>query len=75
MPTYEYKCDKCGRFELEQRITEDPIKKCPTCGGEVKRLISASGIMFKGSGFHINDYSSKGSGSSSAPPPSTPSKS
>ena len=59
MPTYEYRCDKCGKFEYDQKITEDPIKSCPTCKGAVKRLISAVGIAFKGSGFHITDYSSK----------------
>lgn len=58
MPTYDYKCEKCGHiFEIVQRITEDPLKFCPECKGSIKRLISAAGIVFKGSGFHINDYS------------------
>ncbi len=56
MPTYEYRCEKCGKFEYDQRITEDPLTKCPKCGSLVKRLISGSGIVFKGSGFHITDY-------------------
>jgi putative FmdB family regulatory protein len=61
MPTYVYECSKCQRvFEKDQRITEDPIKNCD-CGAEgtVKRLIQPIAVMFKGSGFHINDYSSK----------------
>ncbi|NLG85550.1 MAG: hypothetical protein GX493_13345 [Firmicutes bacterium] len=59
MPTYEYECSKCGRFEVFQRISEDPLSACPTCGGSVKRLIGGSaGIIFKGSGFHTTDYRS-----------------
>lgn len=59
MPTYVYECSKCNdRFEVEQRITENPLDSCH-CGstGTVKRLIQPVGVMFKGSGFHINDYS------------------
>src|SRR5580658_10537900 len=59
MPTYEYKCNKCGhRFEKFQSIMAGPIKKCPECGkNAVERLISAGGgLIFKGSGFYITDY-------------------
>lgn len=56
MPTYDYRCDQCGAFEVKQRITEDALTNCPTCGGEVKRLISKNvGIVFKGSGFYCTD--------------------
>ena len=58
MPTYVYECSNCNdRFEVEQRITEDPLDTCK-CGskGTVKRIIQPVGIMFKGAGFHINDY-------------------
>ena len=60
MPTYEYKCKKCGDlFDVFQNMTDDPIKTCPSCGGEVERLISAGdGLIFKGSGFYITDYRS-----------------
>lgn len=59
MPTYEYDCAKCGRFEVFQRISDAPLDACPTCGGSVKRLICGSaGIIFKGSGFHTTDYRS-----------------
>lgn len=58
MPTYEYKCKKCGiSFEEFHSISAEPIKACPECGGDVVRLISAgNGLIFKGSGFYITDY-------------------
>lgn len=59
MPTYVYECSACEKvFEAEQRITEDPLKEC-ACGGSVKRLMQPTAVMFKGGGFHINDYSDK----------------
>ncbi|MGE5550878.1 MAG: FmdB family zinc ribbon protein [Bacteroidota bacterium] len=59
MPTYDYDCSQCGRFEYFQRISDQPLSACPTCGGSVRRLISASaGILFKGDGFHTTDYRS-----------------
>jgi putative FmdB family regulatory protein len=60
MAHYDYRCPKCGVFELEQSIKEKPLTKCPKCGSDVKRLISASGVVFKGSGFHVNDYKKDG---------------
>jgi putative FmdB family regulatory protein len=61
MPTYEYECTKCGhRFELFQKMTDAPRKRCPRCRGAVRRLIGAgAGLIFKGSGFYITDYRSK----------------
>ncbi|MBC7344897.1 MAG: zinc ribbon domain-containing protein [Clostridia bacterium] len=60
MPTYEYKCSQCGRFEVEQKITEEPLKECPTCGNKVQRLISRNiQILYKASGFYITDNRSK----------------
>ena len=59
VPTYEYACDTCGRFEAVQPITESPLERCPTCGGPVRRLLSRNiSILFKGSGFHVTDYRS-----------------
>ena len=60
MPTYEYECNTCGHhFERFQSMTDDPVKKCPECGEDVRRLIGAgAGIIFKGSGFHATDYGS-----------------
>lgn len=60
MPTYLYECQKCQKtFEADQRISEDPLKDCQ-CGakGSLKRLIQPTAVLFKGSGFHINDYAS-----------------
>ena len=58
MPTYEYECNRCShRFEKFQSMTDDPIKVCPVCSGEVRRLIgTGAGIIFKGSGFYCTDY-------------------
>ena len=61
MPTYEYKCKKCGNiFEVFHSMSTEPVKSCPKCGGEVKRLIGAgAGTIFKGSGFYQTDYKNK----------------
>ena len=66
MPTYEYECDACGlSFERLQRISDDPIRECPECGGSVRRLISSGGgLVFKGPGFYATDYGSGGSSAS-----------
>jgi putative FmdB family regulatory protein len=71
MPIYEYKCEKCRkRFEKIQKVADPRCKKCPDCGGPLRKLISSSSIQFKGSGFYINDYSNK-----NGPAPETKSKS
>jgi putative FmdB family regulatory protein len=61
MPTYEYGCEACGKtWELEQRITEAPVKKCPKCGKlEARRLISGGTFMLKGGGWYADGYGSK----------------
>jgi len=61
MPIYEYKCDKCGVFEVTQRITEPTLKRCPTCKGKVERMISATSFILKGSGWYATDYAKSGS--------------
>jgi len=61
MPTYDYICDACEHaWELFQRITEDPVKKCPECGKKkaVRQFGTGAAIMFKGSGFYETDYRS-----------------
>src|SRR5258708_3613411 len=57
MPTYQYKCEKCGPFEIWQSIKDNALSACPTCGSKVQRLISSNvGFVFKGSGFYQNEY-------------------
>ena len=56
MPIYEYQCSKCGVFEVTQRITEDPLVKCPDCRGKVRKLISNTSFQLKGTGWYITDY-------------------
>jgi len=59
MPTYVYRCKKCEhQFESIQKMTDEPLKKCPECNGAITRLPFPPSIVFKGSGFHINDYPS-----------------
>ena len=61
MPLYEYKCTKCGSvFEVLQKVTDPPLKKCIRCQGSVKKLLSPSALQFKGSGWYVTDYGSKG---------------
>jgi|SRR5579859_643798 len=62
MPTYEYRCPKCGtEFEAFQKITAKPAAQCPKCGAKAKRLMSAgAGLVFKGSGFYLTDYGRSG---------------
>jgi putative FmdB family regulatory protein len=62
MPIYEYKCLKChNEFEAMQKFSEEPLKKCVSCGGPVKRLISRSSFHLKGSGWYMTDYAKKNS--------------
>jgi putative FmdB family regulatory protein len=60
MPLYEYKCETCHhQFEVQQKFSDPLIDKCVRCGKGVRKLISAPGIMFKGSGWYVTDYSDK----------------
>ncbi len=59
MPTYEYKCEKCGQvFEISHGFDEEPDKTCPAedCDGSLHRVFSPPTIIFKGSGWHVTDY-------------------
>jgi putative FmdB family regulatory protein len=65
VPLYEYRCKDCGhQFEKIQSFSAPDEKECPLCHGPLERLISASAIQFKGSGWYATDYASKGKGSS-----------
>jgi putative FmdB family regulatory protein len=67
MPTYEYLCQSCGkRFEAWQKITDEPITVCPSCSGEVHRVIYPVGLMFKGPGFYSTD--NRGAASAASTP-------
>ncbi|MEV7104326.1 FmdB family zinc ribbon protein [Streptomyces atroolivaceus] len=71
MPTYQYQCTECGEgLEAVQKFTDDALTVCPNCEGRLKKVFSAVGIVFKGSGFYRND--SRGSSSSSTPATSSP---
>ncbi|MFE2879162.1 FmdB family zinc ribbon protein [Streptomyces roseus] len=72
MPTYQYQCTECGEgLEAVQKFTDDALTECPNCHGRLKKVFSAVGIVFKGSGFYRND--SRGASSSSTPASSKPS--
>ena len=60
MPIYEYRCSKCGDFDVMQKITEKPLRKCPTCKGKVSKLMSNTAFQLKGTGWYITDYAAKG---------------
>jgi putative FmdB family regulatory protein len=63
---YEYRCRKCGRvIEKIQKFSDAPLTKCEECGGKLEKLLSASAIQFKGSGWYVTDYARKSSPSSS----------
>ena len=65
MPTYGYRCTKCGhQFEVFQRMSDEPVQVCPDCGGKVTKMLYPAGVVFKGSGYYSTDY--KGSGSSAS---------
>ena len=67
MPTYVYRCDDCGhQFELFQRMSDDPVDTCPECASKVRRVIHPVGIVFKGSGWYVNDSRAKNSANGSS---------
>ena len=67
MPIYLYECDSCGvRFERLERMSAEPLTRCPECDGEIHRVIQPVGIIFKGSGFYVTD-NRKGSSPTLAP--------
>ena len=66
MPTYQYTCTECGEpLEAVQKFTDAPLTVCPACGGRLRKVFSAVGIVFKGSGFYRTD--SRNGSSTTAP--------
>lgn len=56
MPTYEYACKKCKEhLEVVQSFKDDPLTRCPNCGGQLRKVFGSIGITFKGSGFYKTD--------------------
>ncbi len=67
MPLYEYQCVQCNdRVEIIQRLSDPPHSECAKCGGEMKKLLSAPAIQFKGSGWYKTDYAAKPATSSTS---------
>jgi putative FmdB family regulatory protein len=68
MPTYVYRCQQCNNhLEVIQKFSDAPLKVCPKCQGQLRRVIHATGIVFKGSGWYVNDSRSSSSTSKPAP--------
>ena len=64
MPRYDYECNSCRHvFELKQSFDAEPVASCPKCESESRRLIYSVPVVFKGSGFYVNDYGKGKSGS------------
>ncbi len=57
MPIYEYECDSCHqRFEVMQKFSDRPLKKCTQCGGPIHKVLSPPALVFKGTGWYVTDY-------------------
>jgi putative FmdB family regulatory protein len=73
LPIYEYQCTNCGRtVEEMQRITDEPLKKCPFCKGKLRRLISLTSFQLKGTGWYVTDYKDNGKKGKAAKPAKKP---
>jgi putative FmdB family regulatory protein len=70
LPTYSYRCTECATaFDIQQAFTDDSLTECPACSGRLRKLFSAVGVTFSGSGFYRNDSraaAKKDGGSSSS---------
>ena len=65
MPLYEYRCEDGHTFEVMQRMSDDPVHSCETCGRPVQRVFHPVAVHFKGSGFYNTDYGKSRRGGSS----------
>ena len=76
MPTYQYQCTECGNgLEAVQKFTDDALTVCPTCNGRLRKIYSAVGVVFKGSGFYRTDSRSSSSSTVGAAKPAAASSS
>ena len=67
MPRYDYRCSDHGHeFEIKQSFSDEAIATCPTCGSDSRRVIHSVPVMFKGSGFYVNDYAKGGGNNGSS---------
>ncbi|MFA9447121.1 FmdB family zinc ribbon protein [Egicoccus sp. AB-alg6-2] len=67
MPTYEYACRDCGEhLEVVQSFKDDALTECPSCHGSLRKVFSAAGLIFKGSGWHVKDYAASSTSSGKA---------
>ena len=67
MPTYQYRCADCGEeLEIKQSFSDAALTECPACGGDLRKVFGAAGVVFKGSGFYRNDSRSGSSSSASS---------
>jgi putative FmdB family regulatory protein len=66
VPTYGYRCENGHEFDLVQRMSDDPVAECPSCGSRGRRLFFPAGIVFKGSGFYKTDSRKSGGSDSSS---------
>ena len=68
MPTYSYRCTECSNsFDIQQAFTDDSLTVCPSCSGQLRKIFSAVGVTFNGSGFYRTDSRPAQSSSTSAP--------
>jgi len=63
MPTYQYRCSECGHdLEAVQKFSDAALTECPNCGGRLRKVYNAVGVVFKGSGFYSTDNRSGSNG-------------
>lgn len=75
MPIYEYACTACGKHhEIMQKITDKPLTHCPACGGTMKKMVSNTSFVLKGSGWYKTDYAADGKKQAKKDAPDSPAK-